>query len=377
MALAPHGRKPTIYDIARKCGVSGATVSRALSNSGYPVSAPVRASIEAAAKELGYTPNAVGRMLRRRESMDIGVVLPNLSNPYFTSVLLGLETEAHRLGYNVLLSSSFRDPDIEARALRMLATKQVAGAIVSLTRPDAALLRELQAGGVGFVTFDQKVEGLQCSRVEFDFEAAGLLAVDHLVEQGHRDLVFVSSPIDRPSRVALRAGFLEGLERHGIPDGADRCLLGGIESEGTEGYEVENGRLLAAGLADSGRLPTAVFAANDITAFGVIQGLTARGIRVPEDVSVLGFDDLPFSAWVTPALSTIAHPAFETGAMAMRLLAETLKDRDRISVQKFAPRLVPRASVRRRGSDAPASGAATGTPDARTASDSKYRRIAP
>jgi len=348
MALGPHGRRPTIYDIARKCGVSGATVSRALSNNGYPVSASVRASIEAAAKELGYTPNDVGRMLRRRESMDIGVVLPNLSNPYFTSVLLGLETEAHRLGYNVLLSSSFRDPDIEARALRMLAAKQVAGAVVCLTRPDAALLRELQSGGVGIVTFDQKVEGIRCSRVEFDFEAAGRLAVDYLVEQGHRDLAFVSSPIDRPSRVALRAGFLEGMARHGISDGADRCLVGGIESEGTEGYEIENGRALAGRLGDSGPLPTAVFAANDITAFGLIQGLSARGIGVPEDVSVLGFDDLPFSAWVTPALTTIAHPAFETGAMAMRLLAETLKDRDRISVEKFAPRLVLRASVSRR-----------------------------
>jgi LacI family transcriptional regulator len=377
MALAPHGRKPTIYDIAKRCGVSGATVSRALSNSGYPVKPSVRAAIEAAATELGYTPNAVGRMLRRRESMDIGVVLPNLSNPYFTSVLLGLETEAHRLGFNVLLSSSFRDPDTEMRALRMLATKQVAGAIVSLTRPDAAMLREMQAGGVGFVTFDQKVEGLLCSRVEFDFEAAGRLAVDHLVAQGHTDIVFVSSPIDRPSRVDLRAGFLEGLARHGISVGGHRCLVGGHESEGTEGYEVENGRQLAAMLAERTPVPTAVFAANDITAFGVIQTLTARGIRVPEDVSVLGFDDLPFSAWVTPALSTIAHPAFETGAMAMRLLAESLKDRERISVERFAPRLVLRASVCRRGTEAPAAAVTPVMPGATPASNSSPRRTGP
>jgi LacI family transcriptional regulator len=345
MALAPRSRKPTIYDIAKKCGVSGATVSRALSDNGYPVKASVRAAIIAAAQEMGYTPNAVGRMLRSRESTDIGVVLPNLSNPYFTSVLLGLETEAHRLGYTVLLSSSFRDPETELRALKMLAAKQVAGAIVSLTKPDARLLREMQANGTGLVTFDQVVEGLDCSRVEFDFEAAGLLAVDHLFEQGHRDIVFASSPIDRPSRHSLRAGFLEGLRHHGIHGGAKRCLVGTGEAEGTEGYEIENGRLLAGRLVERETLPTAVFAANDITAFGLIQGLSKLGLRVPEDISVLGFDDLPFSAWVTPALSTIAHPAFDTGAMAMRLLAASLKEPGRIIIERFAPRLVLRDSV--------------------------------
>lgn len=346
MAQAPQNRRPTIYDIARRCGVSGATVSRALSDSGYPVKASVRARIVAVAAEIGYTPNAVGRMLRRGESTDIGVVLPNLSNPYFTSVLLGLETEAHRLGYNVLLASSFRDPDTELRSLRMIATKQVAGAIVSLTRPDPALLRDLQAGGIALVTFDQKVEGIACSRVEFDFEAAGRLAVDHLVAKGHRDIAFLTSPVDRPSRQALRLGFLEGLRRHGIEGGEDRCLVGTGETEASEGYEVENGRRLCGLLVDRGEpLPTAVFAANDVTAFGFIQGLSAHGYRVPDDVSVLGFDDLPFSAWVTPALSTIAHPAFETGAMAMRLLAETLREPGKVSVERFAPTLVERGSV--------------------------------
>lgn len=345
MAQDPKTRKPTIYDIARLCGVSGATVSRVLSDSGYPVKEAVRARVVAVAKEIGYTPNAIGRMLRRRESADIGVVLPNLSNPYFTSVLLGLETEAHRLGYNVLLASSFRDPETEARSLRMLATKQVAGAIVSLTHPDAKLLQDLQTGGIGLVTFDQAVEGLRCSRVEFDFEAAGRLAVTHLHDLGHRDIAFASSPIDRPSRQSLQRGFLEGLAACGIPGGGDRIFLGTSEAEGTEGYEVENGRRLAGRLAGrSPRAPTAVFAANDVTAFGLIQGFAALGLRVPGDVSVLGFDDLPFSAWVTPALSTIAHPAFETGAAAMRLLADALREPGRVTVERFAPRLVTRAS---------------------------------
>ena len=347
MASTRRSRKPTIYDIAQRCGVSGATVSRVLSDSGYPVKESVRASVKAVAAELGYTPNAVGRMLRRRESTDIGVVLPNLSNPYFTSVLLGIETEAHRLGFNVLLRSSFRDPETELRALRMLGAKQIAGAVLSLMHPDLKLLLEMQSVGIGLVTFDQAVEGLDCSRVEFDFEAAGRLAVESLTGLGHRDIVFVSSPIDRPSRKGLLRGFLEGLALHGIEGTEDRCLIGISENEGPQGYEVENGRLLAGGLVDRPGLPTAVFAANDITAFGLVQGLSDQGIRVPEDISVLGFDDLPFSGWVTPALSTIAHPAFETGVMAMRLLAETLKDPDRISIERFAPRLVSRASVAR------------------------------
>lgn len=341
-------KKITIYDIAREAGTSTATVSRVLSNSDYPISKEIRKKVLDTAQRMNYSPNLLGRMLKKSESRDIGVIIPNISNPFYPQLVLGIETEARKHGFNILLCNSFRDVQNEQKYIESMYQKQVKGIILSTIKEEHGFLRQFCKNGLKIVGFDQNIEDFQCNKVSFDFNAGAIMAVDYLVSMGHRKIAFATSPLTRRSRREIFSGYKLGLLKNNIKFSEDYVYIIELEKEIENGtFEFESGIDIAKRCVASTNLPTAIFAVNDMTALGIMHGLLGNGVKIPDDISVIGFDNIEFSAMVNPPLTTINQPAFETGRLACKILIENLEgdDNDYVSF-KLEPTLVERKSVR-------------------------------
>lgn len=342
-------KRVTVYDVAKAAGTSTATVSRVLSNSDYPISNEIRKKVLDTARKMNYSPNLVGRMLKKSESKDIGVIIPNISNPFYPMLVLGIETEAYKRGYNILLCNSYRNAANEKKYIESMYQKQVRGIILSTIRKEHGFLRELCNNGLKIVGFDQNIEGLQCNKISFDFIRGGMMAVDYLVSMGHTRIAFATSPLTRRSRREIFEGYKLGLLKNKISFSQDLVYVLEREKEVENGtYEFTSGMDLAAKCIESKNRPTAVFAVNDITAMGIIHGLISRGIKIPDDISIIGFDNIEFSAMSNPPLTTIDQPAFETGRLACKTLIECMNEKESnyISI-KLEPTLIERKSVKK------------------------------
>ena len=341
-------RRATIRDVAHAAGISVATASRVLSQSSYPIGKGTREKVLAAARELNYSPNLLGRMLKKSDSTDIGVIIPNISNPFYPQLVLGIETEARKRGFSILLCNSFRDVAYERKYVELMHQKQIRGIILSSISEEHGFLKDLCARGLKVVAFDQNIEDFHCDKISFDFTAGAVTAVDHLVAMGHRRIAFASSPLVRRSRREIFAGYKLGLAKHNLPFSADFVHILKIEKEvGNGSFEFDSGKNMVEMILASNELPTAVFAVNDVTALGIIHGLMDRKVRVPDDMSVIGFDNIEFSSMFNPPLTTINQPAFETGRLACKVLIETLtEDKTDFVSLKLEPSLVVRSSVR-------------------------------
>ncbi|WJH34676.1 LacI family DNA-binding transcriptional regulator [Paenibacillus aurantius] len=333
----------TIHDIARLAGVSSATVSRVLSNSGYPVSAKLREKILRTAKEVHYVPNLLGKQLKTNINTTIGVIVPSITNPFYSSVLLGIEETARKNNYNVLLCNSMHDPVLEETYLRTTFEKQIRGLILSSITEDKKAIQDYIRMGQRIIAIDQKIDDAGISQVEFDYHKGGLLATRHLIANGHRRIAFVTAPLDRPSRIGIHSGYLEAMREAGlellVKETARDHKYDGI-------YEFENGKALTSMLLEEEDKPTAVFACNDMTAFGVIHQLDASGFRVPDDISVIGFDGIDFGEIVRPALTTIKQPNAEMGRLACSMLMEAMQSDGFEPVHLLLqPKLIERQSV--------------------------------
>ncbi len=329
-------------------GISVATVSRVLSHSTYPISKGTRKKVLEAAQELSYSPNLLGRMLKKSDSRDIGVIIPNISNPFYPQLVLGIETEARKHGFSILLCNSFRDVANERKYVELMHQKQIRGIILSSISEEHGFLKDLCARGLKVVGFDQNIEDFHCNRISFDFTAGAVMAMDYLAAMGHQRIAFASSPLVRRSRREIFEGYKLGLSKNNLPFSADLVYIMEIEKEVENGsFEFDSGRNMAEMILASDELPTAVFAVNDVTALGIIHGLMNRNVRVPDDISVMGFDNIEFSAMFNPPLTTINQPAFETGRLACNVLIESLGEEknDHVSL-KLEPSLVVRDSVR-------------------------------
>ncbi len=341
------GKRPaTIRDIARAGNISPATVSRVLSDSRYPVSVAMREKVERIAKELNYSPNLLGRMLKRNETNEIGVIVPTIQNPFYTEIIIGIEAEARKKGYDIFLCNSFRNVDTERRHIRNLCQKQVRGIIVSSVDDDPEVLNDfIQMGGT-VILFDQNADFPGCIKIQFDFVEAGRMAVEYLISMGHTDIAFLSSPLVLKSRINNLEGYKQALAAHDIPLNPKNIVISKSEFDIEGGmYEFENGKELAKQFLSLVPRPSAIFAVNDITAFGVIQQLALSGVSVPEDVSVIGFDNIEFSNMVNPPLTTVNQPTYETGRIAARMLMDAFEEKN--SIGDFTISLAPSVEVRK------------------------------
>ncbi|REJ34746.1 MAG: LacI family transcriptional regulator [Bacillota bacterium] len=303
----------TMKDVARLAGVSTATVSRILNDpdAGRP---ETRRRVVAAVKKLGYEPNVSARNLRIRRTATIIVVLPDINNPFFSFIVRGIEDVAHEQGFSVLLCNTDNDLERELQYTKIIGRRGADGAIFLTARVSSPHILTM-AARVPVVLACEYIEGA-VSQVSIDNVAAALDATRHLIQLGHKRIAYVNGPPDVVlSRDRLR-GYTLALKQAGLP----------IEEElivpGT--FYLESGVEAARRLLSLDDPPTAVFCANDEMAIGFIKEAYAMGRQVPDDVAVVGFDDIRFAAFYRPALTTIAQPMYEIGQRAARLLLDQI-----------------------------------------------------
>ena len=299
--------------VAAAARVSVATVSRALQRPEM-VSEATRLRVFAAIERLGYTPNAQARNLRTARTRLVIALVPDIANPFFSEVIRGMEQVAHENGYSVLLGDTQSSPAREQAYADMVAARQVDG-LITLMRH---LPRLQVAGRLPIVNACEYTKNRDITSVRVDNVGAARSAVDHLLTLGHRRIAFVSGPADSPISIDRRHGYEAALRQAGIPAG--RLLVAPGD------FSMESGvRAIESFLARRQKF-TAVFCCNDEMAIGAMRALATHGLDVPTDVSVVGFDDIRFARYTTPALTTIAQPKNELGREAMRMLIGLLDD---------------------------------------------------
>jgi LacI family repressor for deo operon, udp, cdd, tsx, nupC, and nupG len=328
--------RPTIYDVARLAGVSTATVSRALNDTGQ-IAPATRAAIDAAVAQLGYHPNTVARSLVTKSTQTIALLLPDITNPFYAALVGGIQQCALETGRTMLLCTTEGDPAREEQYLGLLRAKQVDGVLVDgLVLPPDRIARFVR-DGLPIVCLDRDVDATSVPLVQVDNRLGARLATEHLLALGHRRIAHVAgAPELRISEQRIE-GYRDAHHAVGIEPSPGLLAVGSFTEEG--GYEA------ARSLLESTEL-TAVFAANDLSAIGVLSAIVESGRRVPDDVSLVGFDDLRLSRFMTPPLTTVHQPAREIAERATQLLLDLANGRTvKQRLTLFEPELVVRGST--------------------------------
>ncbi len=336
----------TIRDVARLANTSVTTVSRVLNNNDYPVSDELRSRVLKAQKELNFSPNSIAQSLKGSSNKEIGIIVPNISNPFYSQAILGIEKAVQKSNYAICLCNTFRDTDMEKKYLNLLFDKRVNGVIISAVADQN--VTEFAKKGMNFVLLDQKIKDINCSNINFDFRQGGRVATEYLIRKGHQKIALVTTPITRWSRSEIYQGYISTLATNSESHMDPIVLEGDAEHENDAFvYESLVGRQMAEKFVNEKCDATGVICVNDMVAFGFIQELHMRNIRVPEDVSVIGFDDIPFASMFSPALTTVRCAAVNIGMVAGNiLLAEIEGNALSDSSIKIEPEIVERFTVR-------------------------------
>ncbi|SEM51662.1 transcriptional regulator, LacI family [Pseudomonas sp. ok272] len=326
----------TIKDVAALAGISYTTVSHVV-NKTRPVSDEVRLKVEAAIQRLDYVPSAVARSLKAKTTATIGLLVPNSLNPYFAELARGIEDYCERNGYCVILCNSDDNPQKQRSYLRMLQEKRIDGLIVTSVGSDARLAEGLAGVRTPMVIVDRALDGLEADLVRIDHEHGAYLATRHLLELGHRDIACIGGPAHTSVAQMRMAGFWRALKEVGVQVPIERVLESDFTSTG--GYEA------AASLLEQAP-PSAIFAGNDMMGIGVLRAAAERSIRVPTELSVIGFDDIQMSRYVYPALTTVGQSILQLGEMAAEVLLRRIATPERPTDQRIVtPSIVLREST--------------------------------
>ena len=327
----------TIKDIAEETGVSYATVSRALNNK-YGVKPGTREKILAVALARGYTPNGIARGLVRKQTHSIGLIIPDISNPFFPQVASGVEDGAREKGYSVFLCNTNYESDQEARYLQLLIEKRVDGIILASGFQASDTINPLLMGSIPIVSLCTRFENVKNSFVVIDNERGGFIATKHLIEQGYPTVGYIGTQGQRFK------GYLQALEKFNIPFDDRYVFSGDLKRE--TGYKITR-RLFA-----DQHYPRALFVENDLMALGTIQGIKELRLRVPDDIAVVGFDDISFSSFPEIGLTTVRQPKYEMGKLAANILLDSIiKSTKEPKKHILEPKLIVRTSSCRLGEE--------------------------
>lgn len=340
-------KQATIRDVAERAGVSLATVSRVLNDTAYPVSPELKQKVREAAEQLQYIPNG-SRGLSYGQQKDIGLVLPNITNQFYMQTMLGVGDVLVKQDYNLVLCNTVRSARQERAFLRQLYNKGVKGVILSSVDENADIVNEYARKGMKFVLLDQKISNMECSGISFDNREGARIATQYLLEQKHTSIAFATLPMNRWTRTEMFKGYQGALRSAGLT--CSRRLVYERMPEEVPNYsnlELEAGCMIAKEFLKAGCPATAIVCINDMLAIGVIRTLVQSGVRVPEDVSVVGFDDIPFSGIFMPALTTVHCSAVEMGRLAALMLLDSFENemQEAPVSMRLSPTLVVRDSV--------------------------------
>jgi DNA-binding LacI/PurR family transcriptional regulator len=329
----------SIKDIARAAQVSHSTVSRALRDSPL-VNPETRALIRKIAEEKGYTVSAVARSLVTRRTHTLGVVVTSIADPFVGGVVGGIEELALGRHYSVILATCHADPEREQRAVQSFQERRVDGILVTSSRVGAQYLSMLQEMQVPIVLINNQHPGEFGYHVSIDNPDGARAVTRHLLELGHRRIAYIGDRLGLHSDEERLAGYRETLEGAGIP--FDPALV--VYGESTP----ESGRDAMNELLGRTEPPTAVFCYNDMSAYGAMRAVRERGLHVPDDVSVAGFDDLFLSSYTDPPLTTVRQPTHEMGRDAAAILLDLLAGGSPASIVKPGTLIVRQSTAARR-----------------------------
>jgi LacI family transcriptional regulator len=308
----------TIRDVAERAGVSTTTVSHVI-NGTRKVEPATAARVEAAIDELSYRPNALARSMRRGRTHTVGVVIPDIANPFFGDLARSFEDHMYEAGYSAIICNSDGDGAKEARYLEVLLSKQVDGLLlVAASQPPEGLLGLAQRG-MPTIVVDRELDDPSVSQVLVANRHGGHLAAQHLLELGHRDIGVIAGPGGLGTSARRLEGFQAALDEAGLELPPRRVVRGD--------FRAASGRAAMDGWLHVGQPPTAVFAENDLMAIGALSAAHAAGVDVPGQISVVGFDGIAFGADVTPPLTTVSQSIEDMAAAAIELLFERLRDK--------------------------------------------------
>lgn len=332
---------PTIKDVALAAGCSTATVSRALATP-EKVTEATRLRVTAAVAQVGYSPNVAARNLRRSESKTIVVLLPDIANPFFSEIIASLEEVAHRAGYQVLLGDCENDANRARGYFDLLRTNQADGIILMTTQVPRTLIQDRQtSANFPLVMACEYFDGLALPTVCIDNRLAAAKAVEYLLSLGHQRIATITGPSHNPICHDRILGYQAELQRAGLSASPDWIAEGDFSF--LAGYQ--QGRLLL-DRAPANR-PTAIFCHCDEMAIGLLKAARDLGVKVPTQLSVVGFDNIGFSEYCEPGLTTISQPRDEIGRSAMRLLLDILNKKQVPLQQTPTTQLIVRDSTAR------------------------------
>ena len=331
--------RTTIVDVAAEAGVHPSTVSRVLTgHAGSTIRPATRQRVLAATDRLGYRPSVLARSLRLQRTLTLGMLVPDITNSFFSSIIKGAEDAARRRGYNLILCNSEDDPQREATYLRVLRDRQVDGLLIASSQMTDDTITELRREAFPFVLLNRATESPDDLAVVVDNHAAAVDVVAHLAALGHRRVGHIAGPQNTTTGIDRREGYRAGIRTYGLADEPELVVEAAAFSE-EAGH-----RGLGVMLAGSAR-PTAVFGANDLIAIGMLQRLRQMGTSVPGDLSIVGFNDIPLAGLLEPALTTVRVPQLEMGVAGTDLLIDRLEGRPIGKVRVTLPtELIVRAS---------------------------------
>ncbi len=298
----------TRKDVAARAEVSEATVSYVVNNGPRPVAVETRARVLQAIAELGYHPSDVARSLRMQRTSTIGLVVPDTANPFYGEIARIIEDVGNANGYTVILCNSHLEPSREARYIKMLLTRRVEGVLIIPTSP--AVVADLRQDGIATVVLEYEIEGAYCL-VANEFQG-GVAVTEHLIRLGHSRIGCITRLADTTSSQRRIEGYKMALGRAGIA--VDPDLV--VEAE----PRIAAGEAAAFRLINQPNPPTAIIAHNDTMALGVLSAIHRCGLRAPDDISVVGYDDITEAAYINPPLTTVAYPKQQIGERAANLL---------------------------------------------------------
>lgn len=312
----------TIIDVAKKAGVSVGTVSNVINNKAN-VSQEKRERVLKAIKELNFQPTGTARMLKSGRTNSIALLIPQISKPFYSMIIEGVESAASKNGYDLIFCRTHRDPKIEEKFLNMLGEKRVDGVILVSIEINDKALDIVEKNKYPVVLLERHVSGSNIPSISIDNQSGAFKAVKYLIELGHRDIVFINGPTTTVPGMMRLKGYIEALSKYNLPFNKD------LYREGE--FDISNGYKGIIEILKKHKA-TAVFAGSDSIAMGVINGLRDMGLRVPEDISVIGFDDVYLASMLNPPLTTIRQPAFEMGHRAVGVLIDMINGRNRKNI---------------------------------------------
>lgn len=334
----------TIKDIAKMANVSITTVSRVINNKTEGMSEETRKKILDIVRELDYHPNSIARGLVTKKTNILGLILPDISNPFFPDIVRGVEDAANKYGYNIILCNTDDNIEKEQTYIKILKEKCVDGIIHTGTvNTKEVNLQMLSEFDIPYVLLDRSFKGTNAPAVYTDGEMGMYKVVKYLIENGHRDMAYISGPVGNVTAERRFGGYEKALAEYGISVNYDLVRHGD--------YKMKSGIECANDLLDSGKVFTAVICENDLMAVGALEALNGRGVKVPEDVSITGFDNIYLSKATFPKLTTVSQPTYEMGSIATTLLIKLINNEsitEKITV--LEPEIVIRDSVAKRGS---------------------------